>query len=91
MASRKNRTIETIDEAVVEVSNEVKVEEETPVTITGVVVNCEMLNVRQAPDVNANVIGVISKGVDVTIVEGANDLFYKTTIGYVMKEFIELK
>lgn len=90
MAPRKKKEA-PIEETIVEVLNEVNLEDETPVTITGVVVNCELLNVRQSPDVKSSIVDVLSKGKEVSIIEGANDKFYKTTIGYVMKEFIELK
>lgn len=42
---------------------------ETPKAVTGVVVNCEKLNVRSAPSLNANINLILSKGEGVSILE----------------------
>ena len=59
--------------------------------VYGVVSNCSSLNVREKPDRNANVVGLLSSGDKVMILEGSNEEFYKTEIGYVMKSFITLQ
>ena len=46
-----------------------KYDSEAPKAVTGVVVNCEKLNVRSAPSLNAKINLILSKGEGVVILE----------------------
>lgn len=68
--------------------------------IIGYVSNCEKLNIRNAPDLDSEILIVVNKGTKVEISEElSNDEFYSVTaycpdditvIGYAMKDFITL-
>lgn len=83
-------------EAPVEETVEEPVVEET-VQIIGVVTGCSRLKVRQEPNTDADVIGVIEEGTEVEIdEEKSTSDFYKvyTAVGFVgfcMKKFIKIK
>lgn len=65
--------------------------------LTGEVVNCNKLNVRENPDKNAKVVGVLEKGAIVNVDPeiGENDFYTVYTpdgmFGYCMKTFIAIK
>lgn len=83
MAARK--TVKT------EETNVVMPVEET--TKYGIVVNCELLNVRENGNTTANVITTIPNGTKVEIVSSKKD-WYKVvagdTTGFVMSEYINV-
>lgn len=63
-------------------------------TRTGIVVDCNMLNLRQYPIANGNnVLKTLRVGTKVEIIDEVNE-FYKVTLdgvnGYVMKKFINV-
>ena len=75
---------------------------ETPtekVKVTGVVSNCDKLNVRKASTRTAEVVHVVDKNTEVTIDDDSNPEFYKvrfkagrkTIVGYCMKKYISVK
>ena len=83
---------EPVEEAKVE---EPKVkEEEAPVKeeppLRGKVFNCEGLNVRSDPSLNAEIISVLRKDTVIVIEEVGNPEFFKTRSGYVMKKYIKV-
>lgn len=58
-------------------------------------VNCQNLNVRKEPALGATILKIIPKGTIVTVLESANDTWYKVRVGeietgFCMKEFIKL-
>lgn len=64
-------------------------------TITGTVVNCKVLNVRKAPSLESDVIGVVYTGdkLKLDTVKSTND-FYRIispngNYGYCMRDYIE--
>lgn len=57
-------------------------------TKKGTVANCGLLNVRETPSTSARILKCIPAGTEITIL-GEEDKFYKTSEGFVMKEFIE--
>jgi hypothetical protein len=72
-----------------------------PAVVTGVVVNCETLNIREKPSLFTEVLCIINKGEEVEIVEAesTND-FYAVIYGkdkevsvegFCMKKYIKLK
>lgn len=96
----KENENEVVAEAVAE-TNEVKeetVEVKSKATkkkiIKGVVVNCNLLNVRSAPSLRSNVLDKISKGTEVRIIGDAQNNFYKVYVnnkeGYCVKDYIEV-
>lgn len=84
--------VETTDSPVVEPTVEPVVE--TVETVTGVVIDCARLNVRVAPNANANVICTIASGAEVTInIEDSTDEWFSICTasgvdGYCMKRYI---
>lgn len=69
----------------------------TPVQTIGVVKNCSRLNVREAADADADVIGTVEEGSEVEIDEASSTSdFYKVYTaagleGFCMKKFISIK
>lgn len=69
---------------------------EEPIAKIGRVVNCEVLNVRKEPSINASVICTVNESSEVEIDEDAStDEFYKVALvngvtGYCMKNFVEV-
>ena len=69
--------------------------------LIGHVFNCEMLNIRSKPIIDAEILIVVNKGTKVEIHEDlSTDEFYSvkaycpdniTVVGYVMKEYVELE
>ena len=61
-----------------------------PQKLTGVVRNCELLNVRKEPSKESDVVKTIKRDdkIDILKDESTKD-FYKTTDGYVMKHYIK--
>lgn len=55
----------------------------------GVVSNCQLLNVRDKANKDSKVLEVIPEGFEVNIL-GEEKNFYKTSKGYVMKDFIKV-
>lgn len=80
---------------------EVKMVEETvktvslPETVEGTVVNCAKLNVRVAPDITAEVVGVLDamSEIEIDVAKSTNEWFHVCTAigieGYCMRKFIE--
>lgn len=69
--------------------------DDTPEVKRGVVSNCERLNVRSGPSLEANVSVVINKGDEVEINNSAEDFYHiqiesKNISGWCMKQFIAL-
>ena len=104
----KEEVIEEVAEEVVSgnietvPSEEESVEEEptmqiTPVQIIGVVSGCSRLNVREAADADADIIGIIEEGSEVEIDKSKSTAdFYKVYTaagfeGFCMKKFIVIK
>ena len=60
----------------------------------GIVRNCELLNVRKEPNTDSDIIKVINRGDEVNIINEDKGImsadFYKTTDGYVMKNYIKI-
>lgn len=96
-------TVEEVVEAVVEAVVEETVEAVPAVNIipanntTGVVDNCDKLNVRKSPTLAATPLTVISEGAEVQIdTANSTDEWYKVCTsngveGYCMKKFITIK
>lgn len=71
-----------------------------PAVVTGVVVNCEKLNIREKPSLFAEVLCVINKGEEVEIIEEeSTDDFYAviyggnksvSVTGFCMKQYIKI-
>lgn len=89
------------DDAVETTTTVIKtVEEEpevvVPETVTGIVSDCNRLNVRVAPVANSTVVCAIDKGSEVSITEGeSTDEFYKVCTvsgfeGFCMKKYIKI-
>ena len=76
-----------------EIFSENKVENNT----TGIVVDCEKLNIRNKPNMNGEIICVVAKGSIVVIYETeSTDEWYKVCAengaeGFCMRKFIEVK
>lgn len=95
-------TNEEVEQLAEEDVIEVKADDITVVT-TGIVANCARLNVRKEADKEADVLCVISKGVNVAVnLDESTEDFYKVCTpagtgdlfgveGYCMKQFIEIK
>ena len=60
----------------------------------GIVINCELLNVRKEPNTDSDIIKVINHGDEINIIKEDKGImnadFYKTTDGYVMKKYIKI-
>ena len=72
-----------------------KVEElKKPEIKKGIVRNCELLNVRKEPNTDSDIIKVINRGDEINIIKEDKEImsadFYKTTDGYVMKNYIKI-
>ena len=71
---------------------EVKLKE--PEIKKGIVINCELLNVRKEPNTDSDIIKVINHGDEVNIIKEDKGVmsadFHKTTDGYVMKKYIKI-
>ena len=72
-----------------------KVEEvKEPEIKKGIVRNCELLNVRKEPNTDSDIIKVINHGDEINIFKEDKGImsadFYKTTDGYVMKNYIKI-
>lgn len=106
MANRKNYSKISTEGAKAKQTDETKIEssieptdkvESTPKTLKGVVDNCERLNVRTNPSLNAAVESVIDKGTEVEITDSYEDFYFvrtdKTTKGingWCMKKYIRV-
>lgn len=70
-------------------------EEKKPVkkVITGHIVNCVLLNMREAPSVEAPILDVLNEKAIFKILNKKDEFFYeieyKGVIGYCMKKFVE--
>lgn len=92
---------EVIEEVFEQVMNEIinPVEENNNIVTEtkGVVEGCSKLNVREAANVDSNILCVIDKAAEVVIdLENSTEDFYKVCTssgveGYCMKKFIEVK
>ena len=59
-------------------------------TLTGMV-NVKLLNVRKEPSKESDVVEILDKDTTIEIFESESTKdFYKTTDGYVMKQFIDI-
>ena len=77
----------TKKEEVVGAEEAVKEVEET---LTGMV-NVKLLNVRKEPSKESDVVEILDKDTTIEIFESESTKdFYKTTDGYVMKQFIDI-
>ena len=78
----KNEEITGAEEPVVK-------EESKP--LTGIVTNCERLNIRKEPSKESDVVKIIDHDdkIDIFKEESTED-FYKTTDGYVMKKYVKI-
>lgn len=66
----------------------------------GRVVKCDLLNIRESPDLDATILGVIDKLATIEILDDSNDKFYKVAVifndgtdiinGYCMKKYVGL-
>ena len=79
----------------VEVEQEYKIEE--PVYLTGVVIDCVKLNVREDPQPTATILGVVAVDTELIVIEAESTKdFYKICTsagleGYCMKKFVTIK
>lgn len=96
------KTVVDIPETVEEpkIDEEVTVVEDAPVPVkvmTGIVVDCYQLNVREEPNVFSDVHGTISRNTKVAIDEPeSTDEFYKVCTetgleGFCMKKYVEIR
>lgn len=94
-----DETAEVAEETVEEAVEEVKADTSKTNTemITGIVDNCDKLNVRRNPTLSAKPLTVINKGSEVQIdTNNSTSEWYKVCTtngieGYCMKEFITIK
>lgn len=66
----------------------------------GRVVKCDLLNIRESPDLDATILGVIDNLATIEILDDSNDNFYKVAVifndgtdiinGYCMKKYVGL-
>lgn len=99
MAKKKETIEEVVEETVEEVVEpEEVIEEDKPVI--GVVSNCTALRVRAEGNTDATVVGILTVGDEVEIIEeSSTEEFYKiyrehevgVTVGFCMKKFITIK
>lgn len=91
--------VEETAEETAEVIEEPMVEEPTideSKHISGVVVDCVKLNVREQPNPNADILGIINEGSEVLVnEEESTDDFYKICTsagleGYCMRKFVSI-
>lgn len=62
-----------------------------PKPLTGIVVNCDKLNVRKEPSKESDVVRIIDHDDQIDIYnDESTDDFYKTSDGYVMKEYVRV-
>lgn len=59
--------------------------------VFGVVTGCSKLRIRKTPSLKADVLGELTKGTKVEILDDKNAKFYKISGGYCMKDFIEIQ
>ena len=72
------------------VGAEEEVVKEVEETLTGIV-NVKLLNVRKEPSKESDVVEILDKDTTIEIFESESTKdFYKTTDGYVMKQFIDI-
>lgn len=57
--------------------------------LKGIVVDCEMLNIRKEPNQDSEKCGLLKANTEVVILEKLNN-WYKISDGYVMADFIKL-
>lgn len=99
MAKKKETIEEVVEETVEEVvESEEVIEEDKPVI--GVVSNCTALRVRAEGNTDATVVGILTVGDEVEIIEeSSTEEFYKiyrehevgVIVGFSMKKFITIK
>lgn len=78
--TKKEEVVSAEEEAVKEVEE----------TLTGIV-NVKLLNVRKEPSKESDVVEILDKDTTIEIFESESTKdFYKTTNGYVMKQFIDI-
>ena len=58
-------------------------------TLTGIV-NVKLLNVRKEPSKESDVVKILKNHDKIDILDDESTDFYKTTDGYVMKQFIDI-
>jgi uncharacterized protein YgiM (DUF1202 family) len=70
---------------------ESKPEPEAPKAVTGVVVNCELLNIRAEAKADAKIVGKFFKGQEIEIyLDTSTEDFYDVNVGFCMKQYIEI-
>ena len=101
MSNKKNYNKISTDK-VKEIASQVEnaetdvVDEPVVKQVFGVVCNCEKLNIRKRPNINADVVTVVDKGTELEINEkGSSKEFYKVSstegfYGYCMKAYISI-
>ena len=67
--SQSDENVQNIPENTEAIETAVNADQEAPKSVTGVVVNCEKLNVRSAPSLNSKINLILSKGEGVVILE----------------------
>ena len=71
---------------------ETKVETtEVKESVFGVVAGCSKLRIRKSPSIKSDVVGELTKGTKVEILDDKNAKFYKIVGGYCMKDFVEIQ
>lgn len=109
MGNRKNYSKISTEGAKAKQAEEIKIESTLELNATekvepkvevlkGVVINCERLNVRTNPSLNATVETVIKKGTEVEIADSNDDFYYVSSgtmtdgfDGWCMKKYISVQ
>lgn len=104
MAGKKNYNkisteAKAVNEEAVEIVNEEAVEAAETVNeevVTGIVCNCNKLNIRKKADVGSKSVGIIERDDEVSIIDDKDNTFYEvltadSTHGYCMKKYIKIK
>lgn len=96
---KKEKPAEVVEPEVVEeaglstaaVITEPVKEPETPKTVIGTVINCEKLNIRAEPKIDAKIVGTFFGGQEIEIyLDTSTNEFYDVNVGYCMKKYIKL-
>ncbi len=96
---KEENPIEEVEEIVEAVEPEI-IEPEPkpePVTVFGIVSDCERLNIRESPSIDSDSIGVIERDSEIMIDEAnSTDEFYSVCTkagieGFCMKQFISIR
>lgn len=91
--SKPNKPAETHEEKVQETTEaSITTPEPTPpAAVTGVVINCEKLNIRAEATTDAKILGTFFKGQEIELyLDTSTDDFYDVSVGFCMKKYIKL-